>query len=155
MTKRNTLLILGISLSLLFTKPTFAIDLNGTMWVGTFQCRGVDGAGNKISVKIEDVTLSISQTGTDAVVTANFGGGGIPYDGTVRDDAKKPATQGFLGIVHPSTSPESSAFNELVWGKVVCNAQTGKCSFNGTGERVSNPANGFDTCKWRFKTVGP
>lgn len=152
MTNRNLLIVFGAAFSLFFAKQTLAIDLNGTKWRGTFQCKGVNAAGIKTNFKIRDVTMSISQVGTHAVVSADFGEGDIPYDGTVYDNAQKPDTHGVLGIVHPNTSPDSSSFNELVWGKVVYNPKTGRGSFNGIGERVSANPNGFDTCKWKFKT---
>lgn len=143
---------MAVSAVLLWASGAAAIDLDGTLWEGTFRCKGVNGDGNKSILENDEITLSISQTGPDAVATFDFGGGPTPYDASVVADADMPETRGALGFVHPETDNDAAPFDEVVWGKVSYDDETGKGTFKGTGTRILN-GGGFDTCKWRFKAV--
>ena len=152
MARLSALIVFAVSLLVFGSLPAVALDLDGTDWVGTFSCSGVDAAGGKSSTKIPGVTLSISQTGSDAVVTADFGGGGIPYDAKVFNDPKSPDSKGTLAMVHPGTNPDAATFSELIHGPVTYNAATGKGTFKGTAVRMGDPF-GAESCKWTFKAV--
>src|SRR5262245_47385838 len=98
MKRRNLSIVLGISLAFLFTKQDFALELNGTAWVGTVTCSGFNSAGHE-TFRSGKVPMTITQTGTEAFVTVNFGTCCTNYGGTVLDAEQNSDSRGFLGFV--------------------------------------------------------
>lgn len=139
-----------LSMSFALATPAAALDLNDTAWIGTFSCKGIAADGTSAGFKISDVSLFIGQIGENAGLAFDFGDGLRFYNGKVINDAKKPATKGALGIVHQGTTDQANAFGEMAWGTVTYEAGKGKLSLKGT--RVEDNADGFDSCKYVFKT---